>query len=80
MEYDAHKMDTDAAADVLPKQLQQLYGPRHPREVTNRPPTPQDLLELSSRFVTCQVSCHFLLHVIAHHVLDSSCCSATLRP
>lgn len=39
-------MDTDASIDVLPKPLQL---PRHPREVINRPPTPQDLLELCAR-------------------------------
>jgi hypothetical protein len=47
MDTELAKMDTDASSDVLPKPLQL---PRHPREVTNRPPTPQDLLELSARY------------------------------
>ncbi|WIA41003.1 hypothetical protein OEZ86_004644 [Tetradesmus obliquus] len=42
-------MDTEPSSDALPKQLQQLLQARHPREVINRPPTPQDLLELSAR-------------------------------
>lgn len=53
-----YKMDTEPSSDVLPKQLQQLLQARHPREVINRPPTPQDLLELSARCGSCIWSLH----------------------
>ncbi|KAF6259218.1 hypothetical protein COO60DRAFT_1700957 [Scenedesmus sp. NREL 46B-D3] len=48
MDCNIANMDADTSSDVLPKP-QQLPEPRHPRKVTNRSPTPQDLLELSAR-------------------------------